>query len=74
MPSSFEDMSPTIELPFQRFWEIMRRSVYNFKIVQLLDFHIATFQIPPRKVPEIFLAWLPVYCNGGSKKVVKVKI
>ena len=43
------------ELPFQRFWETMRCSIYDFKHAQLLDFHIVTPQFPPRKVPVVFL-------------------
>ena len=34
--------------------------MYAFTNAQLLDFHIVTPQIAPRKVLEVFLAWLPI--------------
>ena len=36
------------ELPYQRFWETMKCSVYNFKNAQPLYFQILTPQVPPR--------------------------
>ena len=48
------------ELPILHFWETMRCSIYDSKNAQLLDFHIVTPQLPPQKVPEVFLVWLPI--------------
>ena len=55
------------QMLFRRFWETMRCLIYDFKDAQLLGFHVATPQLPPRKVPAVFLVWF-------SKKVVKFKI
>ena len=45
----------------------MRFLIYDSQNVQLLDFHAVTLQLSPRKVPEVFLVCLPIYCNGASK-------
>ena len=43
------------QMLFRRFWETMGCLIYDFKDAQLLGFHVATPQLPPRKVPAVFL-------------------
>ena len=47
-------------MPFQRFPETMKYSIYDFKNAQLLDFHIATAQLHPWKIPEAFSVLVPI--------------
>ena len=46
-------MSPTLNCHLN----IFGKPIYNFKNAQLLDFHTVTPHLPPRKVPEFFLAY-----------------
>ena len=51
-----------------------RCSIYGRKNEQILNFHIINSQILTPKAPKLFLAWLPIQCNGAPKKGAKVKI
>ena len=57
---AFLGYEPKSELPYHRFWETMRCSIYDFKNAQLLGFHIVTPQLPPRKIHKVILVWLPI--------------
>ena len=64
-------MSPSAS--FQRVWETLRCSIYDYKNEQLPNFHIITPQIPTCKAPKLFLVWLPIQHHGDSKKIANVK-